>query len=358
MPLGILQDVINVDRLVRRAAGARFLVYLDQSALSALVSEPELELPLKRLRALSESGSVLFLRSPAHVDETLLAPKALWERIDALSDELATGIELRSVEDIEWAEIHAAAAAFVGTPPPAEEPWREAFRTDPQTPRDDLFTTMFGGSIRVRVKFEPDDWQIAEVEHEKAKERPLTEVYAELRTKGFTFEQMAEANLTELIRWKLPFVDPEFFRRQLATRHARWASAADEDVLEPGSSWSRMMAFAIRSSQAKHLLERFPTLQDRAEEFASSEALRNMPTLAFPALLRAAIANTPGRKAKESDGYDIQHLTLGLSRADVVTADSGMAQLLRDYRLVPTTCDVYGAREIATMVTAVEERCG
>jgi hypothetical protein len=48
--------------------------------------------------------------------------------------------------------------------------------------------------FRIRARFDPADWQIAEVENEKSKEVPMTEVYEELREKGFNFAEMAEGN--------------------------------------------------------------------------------------------------------------------------------------------------------------------
>jgi hypothetical protein len=60
-----------------------------------------------------------------------------------------------------------------------------------------------------------------------------------------------------------------------------------------------------------------------------------MPALRYPALLHAAAATTRGRKFRGNDLYDFAHLTNGLSRCDLVTADSGMTQLCRNFRWVP-----------------------
>jgi hypothetical protein len=197
---------------------------------------------------------------------------------------------------------------------------------------EQLFASGFGGAFRVRARFEPSDWQIAEVEYEKSKEAPMTKAYQELRDAGYTYEEMAEANLQAMIRWKLgPVVDPAA-RRDTLLRYAEWLDAAateDRPNIDAGSPYSRMMAFAVRDTQAKHLLERYPALRARGAEFAASDSLRHMPTLASPAALRAAIATIPNRQARPSDGYDINHLTRGLSRCDVVTADGGMTELCR-----------------------------
>jgi hypothetical protein len=283
-------------------------------------------------------------------------PKELWDEIDRLSDELAMGIEFRSRDEIEWSEIYAASTAFLGQDQP-QDLSEEAFATDPHIQRDELFMEFFGGSIRIRARFEPTDWDIAEVEHEKSKEGPMTQVYEELREKGFSFGEMAEGNLAQMIRWKLgPLVDPARFRLALLKRTAEWEATADVETPDVigGSPWSRMLAFSTRLMQTEHLVERYPELAERADEFASSHELRHMPTLAYPALFRAALAATPGRKARPGDGYDIDHLTRGLSRCDMVTADSGMTEVCRTYKLIPRGCQLFSYRELDAFRDAVE----
>jgi hypothetical protein len=348
--------LVTVDALQRRPPGDRILVYLDQSALSSLVRDEEHAGVREALKARVDAGALVCVRSHEHEDETLLAPKELWDEIDRLSDELAMGIQFKSREEIEWSEIYAAAAAFLGQEPP-QELWREAFRTDPHTPREQLFMTAFGGSFRIRARFDPADWQIAEVEHEKSKEERMTKAYEDLRESGFSFEQMAEGNLNAMILWKLgPLVDRASFQMDLLRRSAEWeatAEGADADVTA-GSPWSKLLAAGYVLTHTKYLVERYPELLDRATEFAASDELRHMPTLAYPALFRAALAATAGRKGHPGDGYDIEHLTRGLSRCDIVTADSGMTQICRTYRLVPRGCQLFSYRELDAFRDAVE----
>jgi hypothetical protein len=141
---------------------------IDQSALSSLVRDDDHADVREALKPRVEAGTLVCVRSHEHEDETLLAPKELWEEIDRLSDELAMGIEFRSREEIEWSEIYAAAAAFLRQEQP-QDLWEEAFATNPHIPREELFMTAFGGSFRIRARFDPSDWEIAEVEHEKSK---------------------------------------------------------------------------------------------------------------------------------------------------------------------------------------------
>lgn len=346
---------IDVDCLARRPDGPRLLIYLDQSTLSALVTEKDHAGLLGLLRAEVSAGRLLCPTSISHEDETArihIRDRGLWQEIDGLADELSIGIGFRGEEEIEFAEIDAAAAAF-------EEhegrPMREeAFRTDPNTPRDELFSD-FG---RVRVYFEPDETLHEEVAHERDKETGMDRVYAELREKGFSFEQMAEGNLEQMISWKLgPVLAPEEFRDQYLKRGFALtgdAEAAEFDI-SPGSAYNRFMAFGTRRIQVERLAERYPEIGRRPDEFRQFEPLRSLPTLVFPALFRAALAARTGRRARLGDGHDIAHLTHGLSRCDLVTADAGMAQLIKDFKLAPAGCLVFSYREFDQLATQVEQ---
>jgi hypothetical protein len=352
---------INVNRLRRRSPGRRVLVYLDQSALSALARETRMAGVLASLRASVEAGGALCLRSQEHRDETVLAPREMWDAIDSLADELAIGIEFRAREEIQWNEIHAAAGEFFGISAQRnDEIWREAFWEDPQTPRDRLFIDFLGSAVRVRVRSEPADWQIAEVTHEKAKEsQALAQAYAQDRTAaGDSFDRLAEAYVRENIRWTIGLLaDPHWFAAHYDRLQAELAQGADliNPDISPGSPFTRLQAFISKGSQTKSLIDRFPALRQRSEEFATSDELCHVPSIAYPAILRAGLAAAPRRRVKPGDGYDIAHLTQGLSRCDVVTADSGMAQLCRERKLVPSRCRLLSYRELEQLPAAIEE---
>ncbi|HEX4464535.1 MAG TPA: hypothetical protein VH042_07850 [Solirubrobacterales bacterium] len=164
----------------------------------------------------------------------------------------------------------------------------------------------------------------------------MDKVYAELREKGFSFEEMAEGNLEQMISWKLsPVLAPEEFARHYLERGfalARDAEASEFDI-SSGSAYNRFMAFGTRRIQMEHFAGHYPEIVRRPNEFRRFEPLRSLPTLVLPALFRAALAVSPGRRARPSDGHDIAHLTHGLSRCDLVSADAGMTQLIRDFRL-------------------------
>lgn len=58
------------------------------------------------------------------------------------------------------------------------------------------------------------------------------------------------------------------------------------------------------------------------------------------------------------DGYDIEHLTRGLSRCDIMTADSSVTQLARDFRLIPTGCSLFSVRERDLLAERIAEAVG
>jgi hypothetical protein len=350
---------IDVDSLARRPNGPRLLVYLDQSTLSALVTEKNHAGLLGVLKAEVGTGRLICPASSSHHDETArihIRDQELWKEIDGLADELSIGIGFRGEEEVELAEIHAAAAAFEGHE--TRPTWKEAFRTDPNTPRDELFFDFGGGQIRVRAFFEPDEMLHEEVAHERNKETDMDKVYAELREKGFSFEEMAEGNLEQMISWKLgPILAAEEFEEHYLERSfalAQDAEAAEFDI-SAGSAYNRFMAFGTRRIQMEHFVERYPEIARRPDEFRRFEPLRSLPTLAFPALFRAALAASPRRRARPSDGHDIAHLTHGLSRCDLVSADAGMAQLIRNFRLAPAGCQIFSYCEFDNLTAAIEQ---
>ena len=168
-----------------------------------------------------------------------------------------------------------------------------------------------------------------------------------------------------MVNWVLgPLSDPSGYEERVA----RKAALLDADAWcepGPGSPVNQYRAAAGRGDFAERVLAQFPALRDRGKEFAVSDQLRHMPALRYPALFRAALATMPGRRGQPGDGYDIAHLTRGLSRCDIVTADKGMTQILRERRIVPIGCQLFSFREVAALHCAIEaalsqggRRCG
>lgn len=360
LPTLILMD-IEIDKLARRPEGHRILVYLDQSTLSALVTEESHARLLKLLRDAVDADRLICPVSPSHGEESArLHPRKpdTWKAIDKLADELALGTRFLSTDRIELAEINAAAAAFEKA---GEGPlWKEAFRADPHLAREKIFFGFGGAQIRVRAYFEPDAADRAEVDHKRSREVDMDGIYTELRDQNFSFEELAEGNLEQMVNWKLgPLLAPREFARRYAERQAEvqeQIAAGEQPDLEPGSSLGRLLALESRRTYVESLVQQHPEIRRRADEFRHSAHLRQLPTLAYPALLRAGLSAHRGRRAKPSDGYDIAHLTVALSRCEIITADGGMSQLIKDHRLAPAGCEVFSYREIDPLIAMIEAR--
>jgi hypothetical protein len=121
----------------------------------------------------------------------------------------------------------------------------------------------------------------------------------------------------------------------------------------PGATMSHFLAQSEHLAGVRSLVERFPQLEERAAEFAAAEVFCNMPALRYPPILRAAIGVMSGRKPKRGDGHDIVHLTRGLSRCDIVTADAGMTQLCIDHKLVPDDCTLVRFNDVKGLSAAI-----
>ena len=154
-----------------------------------------------------------------------------------------------------------------------------------------------------------------------------------------------------MVRWVLgPLADPGF-EAELARK--RLAATRALGVGDYGPI-SKLTAVGERKAFAEALVEKFPALSTRAQEFAKSDELTDMPSLRYQALLRAGLATMPRRVAQRGDGYDIDHLTGGLSRYDIVTADAGMWQLVHNHKLVPAACQIFPTRDMAGLHRAVD----
>lgn len=341
---------IDTTRLRRRAPGKKTLIYLDQSTLSFLAT-PEGGQLLRLLRQGVQSDTLVCPSSPDHADESLLAARSQVALHD-LADELAMGIEFFWDFQIEHSEILAAACAFLGAP--MKKPiWREAFNMDPHTARARLYP----GGVRIGLAAQRADWQVREVQYEKGGVEDTTEIYERIRSAGRSFESQVDLELNVLIRWKLgPLVEPERYRERvarLAGAAAREAATPDR-MVAPGSAFNLYSSARNEAEFPSHLIACYPELQGRMSEFVRSDALLSCPSLRYPALITAAIATTPGRKAKAGDRYDRSHLTKGLSRCDIVTCDSGMAQLCRGRRLIPADVTLFSSSEHNALASHIE----
>jgi hypothetical protein len=330
----------TIDRLHRRPPGPRCIVYLDQSVLSGMVlDEPGYGRLLDRLQEAVDAGVLVCPASAEHRSESTLADKGLWAALDELADQLSLGIRFHSRDEAEARELAAAAAEFSGSAPDGEL-WEEAFTANPHKSRDELFTEFLGGHIRVRAVLPPIEGEQEGVTRQKAIAGRMNEAYEELRRAGFSFEELAEANLQGMFTWKLgPLLDQTGFSQELAT--AQRSLADDPSSLTLG----RVQTLATRLARVTELAERYPAIAERPEDFRASEALRCTPTLRYPALLRAALTTARNRKAQPGDELDVEHLVRGLSRSDIATADRSMAYIVRERKLIPPRCQLVSGRQ-------------
>ena len=343
---------VDVNPLRRRPPGPRVLVYLDQSTLSALVSEERFVEVREQLLSAVYEGRLVCPGSLEHTSETIPA-RVSWEDITKLGHRLSMGIDIRADQELRAYEVLTAAELFFqGTS--TRQVWEEAFETDPHTPRDDLFPAGF----QVHAYFPPDELRLAEVENLRQTELDLERIYEEARRRGHSFEEQAEREFEAMVEWVLgPLVDGGKMQALYDRRKAELVKEGLQGEWDPspGSTMSHFLAIGEHLARVESLVSRFPELKERASEFAASDVFRSMPALRYPPILRAAIAVMSGRKPKRGDGHDIVHLTRGLSRCDIVTADAGMTQLCLDHKLVPEGCTLLRFNDVDGLSGAVEQ---
>lgn len=263
------------------------------------------------------------------------------------------GIDFRSEQMLRVNEVSTAGELFFEGAS-TREVWEEAFENDPHTPREVLFP----GGFQVHAYFPPAELRLAEVESERQTELDLERVYEEARRQGYTFEEQVEREFEAMTEWVLgPLVDggkmEALFERRKAELVGEWIEG--ESDMAPGSKLTRYLAASEQLERVRSLVLRFPQLEERAAEFAASDVFRNMPALRYPPILRAAIVIMSGRKPKRGDGHDIVHLTRGLSRCDIVTADAGMTQLCIGHKLVPEGCRLLRFNDVEGLSAAVAD---
>lgn len=257
------------------------------------------------------------------------------------------GVEFHDDREVERNEIRAAAAAFLGEPAPRPL-WSEAFKTDPQSALKELFPV--GAGLRVSVMTDRTDWAVEEALREKSHTEPLTTIFEAARTSGASFEERSELEFRAAREWQE--LRPLFFPvRYEERRLALWKEhledrQAGNDVMRTGSPFNRFLLARSQGLFIVDLIRRYPSLPERKQAFYDSQHVRTIPMLRYPSLLMAALETLPGRKAKDGDVYDLQHLTKGLSRCDTVTADGGMVQLCINHKLVPPGVSLFAARDV------------
>lgn len=344
----ISANLKDIDVLRRRPVGERKLVYLDQSTLSSLALDANHSDLMKFLDQAVRTERIVCVGAPEHEDESLVAPDR--DAIQKVRRTLSMGIDFLGWQEILWEEVRAIASEFTGASRIAPD-WREAFRMDPQTPREKLYP----GGMQVSVDMGVPDWRTDSVEKQKELELTLDKMYEIDRAKGWSFETLSAAffndmvniHLRPLFEWKT--YSDMFLELGDQVYGGDPMVVTDEDM----NRIHRLMDLQEMRRKVEYLVESYPAIADDIMGFKL--ALTRSPMIAFPALLRSGIISTPRRKAKRGDGFDIKHLTNALSRCDFVTCDAGMAQLCKNFKLVPAGCKVFSYREHAELMSAIEE---
>jgi hypothetical protein len=343
----------DLDRARRRPEGERLLVYLDQSSLSGMVRNPDAFGKLQDLLMENvHAGQLICVRSLAHYDESVLAKEHTWFALDTLARDLSPGVRFLTAAEIENNEIRAAARELLGKT--REALWQEAFTADPHTSCEPLVAPHSDATSPKHIR-PPTGLERAEVEHQKDKENALTDAYREAGER-FSFEEICEAYLHALLEWKLgPLASTSKWLAQLEARNRDVAEeeARGANPLRPGSALLRREAVVQRGEFIKRLVVELPELRDRDADFFASRELRTMPSLMLHAYLRAGLAATRGRRAWPADAYDVVHLTHGLSRCDLITADRGMVEMVRARKLLPTDVRLYESSDVDGLIAAV-----
>lgn len=348
----------DLSSMRRRPPGEKVLVYLDQNTYSSLArSRDESPKPEDRahrpLMDFLEEGvradRITCIDAPEHADESLVAADR-----DAFRDTrrlLSMGVGFKGWDEILWEEVYSIAAEFSGEQSRSID-WHEAFYADPHAARE----VYFPGGLQVSVDMGVADWQVESVQNQKELEATLEELYEIDRAKGWSHEQMISVMFNDIanihLRW---LFDRQGFGDQLLALDDRM-QATPFDPLEPGEEQmklgDRFMDMAVMRTRCAELVERYPAIANDLPGFKL--LLTRSPMIALPALLRSAIIEMPGRKPNSGDGYDIKHLTNGLSRCDFVTGDAGMTQLCRNAKLIPDGCQLFNYREHPELLKALE----
>lgn len=338
----------DIDALRRRPAGDRKLVYLDQSTLSSLALDDDHSELMKFLDQAVRTERIVCLGAPEHEDESLVAPDR--DAIQKVRRTLSMGIGFLGWQEILWKEVRAIAGEFVAGAPVVPD-WREAFRKDPQTPRGKLYP----GGMQVSVDMGVPDWRVDSVAKQKELELTLDKPYEVDRAKGWSFETLAAAFFNDMVNIHLrPLFDWKTYSDMFLDLGDQVFEGdptvvTDEDM----NKIHRLMDLQEMRRNVDYLFESYPGIANDIMGFKL--ALTRSPMIAFPALLRSGIVATPRRKAKRGDGFDIKHLTNALSRCDFVTCDAGMAQLCKNFKLVPAGCQVFSYREQQALVAAIAD---
>lgn len=288
---------------------------------------------------------IVCVDAPEHEDESLVAKDR--EDILAARRTLSMGIDFRGWQETLWSEAHAIAAEFVGGSL-IDLTWKEGFRKDPQSPREKLYP----GGFQVNVDMGIPDWRVESVVNQKRLESNFDDHYAADRAKGWAHEKLLSGLFNDMVDIHMrPLFDPKGYQ-EMFLKLGDQIEAEDPTSEKAMKLMDQLLDLQLMRQRCEDLHQLYPGIAKDILGFKL--ALTRAPTIAYPAIFRTALIETPNRKSKPGDGFDIKHLTNGLSRCDFVTCDGGMAQLCKNNNLVPAGCQLFSYRDHGALLSAIE----
>ena len=307
------------------------------------------------LRGTIDEQAAICVGSPWLDDEVALL--RFGPRLNRLVQAVRTytlGLQMKSEGELIDFELSAAAREFSGQA--VHITWEEAFRDDPDDPPLQPFQAEY---LNERQGFQQPPADPEDVTHDRGTSESLSQAHEELREAELDWEEVATGNMEQQARYLLaPFGDPKSVDR--ANRLQRelvneWPSG--EPRMHAGSPVRKYLRLARVMSNAKGLRERFPAVGEDPVGFLESDAVRHLPMIRLFSFLLAALS-VDGRRTKPqaSDLHDLRHLTYGLSRCDIVTADRRSCLLARGRDLIPAGVTLREAHALGDVADAIEAR--
>jgi hypothetical protein len=346
----------SVDRCRRRPDCEQLLVYFDTSTYDHLVRGNDGAKRLDGLlrRAIDEQSAIC-VGSPWLDDEVALlrfGPKL--DRLVQSVRSYTLGLQMKFEEELIDCELSAAAREFSGQA--VQIGWEEAFQDDPDEPPLQPFQAEY---LNDHEGFQHPPAGVDEASYDRQISESLSQAHRELREAELNWEEVAAGNMEQQARYLLaPLDDPKSVDR--ASRlHGdlvnEWLGGDLE--MDAGSPLAKYLRLAHVVSNAKRLRERFPKVADDPVGFLGSDAVRYLPMIRLFSFLLAALS-VDGRRTKPQVGdlHDLRHLTYGLSRCDIVTADRRSCDLAQGRQLIPAGVTLCEGHTLGAIADAIEER--
>jgi hypothetical protein len=311
------------------------LVYLDQNVLSAAARDCDARVTglATALMAEIRAGQVLVPSSPLHLKEAALDSR-LYDRIAALANQLADGVEFLHWHEVAWNQVLTATEVELSRPLSFPLPWSRTFTRDPQEPR----AARYQGGVRVFAKLPLPDAE--SVERDRAmKSRFAGQPFAAVAQETSDADLLRE-EADSAIEALLPVPEQEL-REAVATGDREAASRAwlrYEPTRQLCSMWSKAG-------------------RENAElaAFVHSDRMRALPLIHTLATLYAW-KRRHGGLMKQGDIYDTFHIATALPHVDALILEAHWADVVRQTKLDRCyNVEVFTMRKLKEFVTWIHQ---